>query len=104
MKNASNVSGDAARKGEVAIDDESVIVSRRDVSSLYSSLSLWLSLALSSLCVRMYDAEGERPFIILKAPALISPVALQPSNQSAKATRNNPPHLSPPAPLSMATL
>ena len=102
MKNAANVSGDAARKGEVAIDDESVIVSRRDVSSLYSSRSRLLS--LSSLCVRMYDAEGERPFIILKAPALISPVALQPSNQSTKATRNNPPHLSPPAPLWMATL
>jgi hypothetical protein len=104
MKNALNVSGDAARKGEVAIDDESVIVSRRDVSSLYSSRSRLLSLSLSSLCVRMYDAEGERPFIILKAPALISPVALQPSNQSTKATRNNPPHLSPPAPLWMATL
>lgn len=78
------------RKGEVAIDDESVIVSRRDVSSLYSSLSLAL---VAGECVRTYDAEGERPFIILKAPALISPVALQPSNQSTKATRNNPPHL-----------
>lgn len=56
----------------------------------YTVLSRLLS---SLLCVRTYDAEGERPFIILKAPALISPVALQPSNQSTKATRNNPPHL-----------
>lgn len=51
MKNAANVSGDGgAHKGEVAIDDESVIVSRRDVSSLYSSLSRSRLLSLVAMC------------------------------------------------------
>jgi hypothetical protein len=59
MKNAANVSGDAARKGEVAIDDESVIVSRRDVSSLYSSRSRLLSLSRRYVYVcMMQKASG----------------------------------------------